>query len=50
MGQWIQDGKRNIFETNLIIKDLDKDLTIESDDMDLDKLNYLSGKTVSYVE
>ncbi len=49
MGQWIQDGKRNIFETNLIIKDLDKDLTIESDDMDLDKLNYLSGKTVSYV-
>jgi glucose-6-phosphate isomerase len=24
-------------------------LTIESDDMDLDKLNYLSGKTVSYV-
>jgi glucose-6-phosphate isomerase (EC 5.3.1.9) len=49
MGQWIQDGKRNIFETNLIIKELGKDLTIENDEVDLDKLNYLSGKTVSYV-
>ncbi|TFZ39658.1 glucose-6-phosphate isomerase [Soehngenia longivitae] len=49
MGQWIQDGKRNIFETNLIIKELNKDLTIGYEDMDLDKLNYLSGKTVSYV-
>ncbi|MBC7087395.1 MAG: glucose-6-phosphate isomerase [Tissierellales bacterium] len=49
MGQWIQDGKRNIFETNLIIKELGKDMTIENEEMDLDKLNYLSGKTISYV-
>jgi glucose-6-phosphate isomerase len=49
MGQWIQDGVRNIFETFLVIDHYQKDIIIPSDDVDLDKLNYLSGKKLSEV-
>ncbi|PAT02686.1 glucose-6-phosphate isomerase [Candidatus Izimaplasma bacterium ZiA1] len=49
LGQYIQDGERHIFETVLnVIKPL-SEITIESDPQDLDGLNYLTGKTVDYV-
>jgi glucose-6-phosphate isomerase len=49
MGQYIQDGTRNIFETNLWIEKANKSLTIPDDDLNLDELNYVSGKNINYV-
>lgn len=49
MGQMIQDGRRNIFETVLLVREPDKDITIKEDISDLDGLNYLAGKTLSEV-
>ncbi|WP_162146850.1 glucose-6-phosphate isomerase [Acholeplasma granularum] len=48
LGQQIQDGKRTIFETVLTVKKLDK-LTIPFDENNLDQLNYIAGKEISYV-
>lgn len=48
LGQQIQDGKRIIFETVLNVKKTDK-LEIPYDQDDLDKLNYIAGKQLSYV-
>ena len=49
MGQYIQDGRRDLFETVLLVDDPRANLTIESDADDLDGLNYLAGKDVDYV-
>ena len=49
VGQMIQDGKRNLFETVLKVENADKDLTIMEDDENLDGLNYLAGKKMSFV-
>lgn len=49
VGQMIQEGKRNLFETVLEIENPNKDLTIKEEKEDLDGLNYLSGKTMSFV-
>ena len=49
LGQLIQDGKRNLFETVVNIEKPKYDLTIPTDSEDLDGLNYIAGKTVDYV-
>lgn len=49
MGQYIQDGRRNIFETVIKVSDSGLDMMIEEDDLNLDGLNYLKGKTMNYV-
>lgn len=49
MGQYIQDGMRNLFETVISVNNPNSDITIEADKDDLDGLNYLAGKNVSYV-
>lgn len=49
MGQWIQDGRRNIFETTLNIEKPKKDLAVKKDEDNLDKLNFLEGKTIDYI-
>ncbi|NLY19924.1 MAG: glucose-6-phosphate isomerase [Tissierellia bacterium] len=49
MGQMIQDGRRNLFETNIIVKDDSVKLKLEYDDEDLDGLNYLVDKTLDEV-
>jgi len=49
MGQYIQDGMRNIFETVLNIEQPVRDITIKEDKDNIDQLNFLSGKTVDYV-
>lgn len=49
MGQYIQEGRRNLFETVISIKNPKTDITIKSDEDNLDGLNYLSGKTLDYV-
>ncbi len=49
LGQYIQDGRRNLMETVLHIKKYPSDIKIKRDDDNLDGLNYLEGKTVGYV-
>lgn len=49
MGQYIQDGVRNIFETNLWVEKTKKTLTIPEDELNLDELNYIAGKNINFV-
>lgn len=49
LGQWIQDSRRNIFETTLNIEKPRKDFKIKKDKDNLDKLNFLEGKTMDYI-
>ncbi len=49
MGQWIQDGVRNIFETFMVVDHYHRDIEIPTSDLNLDKLNYMAGKTLSEV-
>ena len=49
MGQYIQEGRRNLFETVVSIEEPNSDITIPSDDDNLDGLNYLAGKGLDYV-
>ncbi len=49
MGQYIQDGRRNLFETILNVENSDKDIVIKKETEDLDGLNYLEGKGLSFV-
>ena len=49
MGQYIQEGRRNLFETVINIKMPNSDITIHPDDDNLDGLNYLAGKGLDYV-
>ncbi len=49
MGQYIQDGKRLLFETVLNVENCKRNITISSEEVDLDGLNYLAGKTVDFV-
>ena len=49
LGQYIQDGRRNLFETVINIEETRKDIILKADEDNLDGLNYLEGKTLSYV-
>ena len=49
MGQFVQDGARIMFETVVNIEDNGRDIVIEKEDNDGDGLNFLAGKTMSYV-
>ncbi len=49
MGQWIQQGRRNIIETFVIIDGGEPDLKIPGAENDLDELNYLQGKPLTEV-
>ncbi|MFA6801666.1 MAG: glucose-6-phosphate isomerase, partial [Acholeplasmataceae bacterium] len=49
LGQYIQDGERHLFETVIKVNDLDCDTVIPTDPKDLDQLNYIAGKKLSYV-
>ena len=49
MGQFIQDGARTLFETVINIERSREEIIIEEEPVDLDGLNYLSGKTVDFV-
>ncbi|AYE34669.1 glucose-6-phosphate isomerase [Clostridium septicum] len=49
MGQFIQEGSRIMFETVLNVEKVRKEMTIEKAEGDLDGLNFLSGKTIDFV-
>ena len=48
IGQFIQDGTRNLFETVLWINEARSEVTVEEMEGDLDGLNYLAGKTMQF--
>ena len=47
--QFVQDGTRIMFETVVTIADNGDDIVIEKEENDGDGLNFLAGKTMSYV-
>ncbi len=49
MGQYIQDGLRNLFETVIYVENSKEDITIGEDKDNVDGLNFLAGKTVDFV-
>lgn len=49
MGQYIQEGLRNIFETVINIENPTKNFAIEEDKDNVDGLNFLAGKTMDFV-
>ena len=49
MGQYIQDGRRNLYETVINIENPEKNIQINIDEDDLDGLNYLTDKTLDFV-
>lgn len=49
LGQYIQEGLRNMFETVISVDKTKYKLEIPSDNDNFDKLNYLAGKPLDYV-
>ncbi len=49
LGQYIQDGKRNLFETVISVEKTKYNVVLEKDEQNLDKLNYLAGKNIEYI-
>jgi glucose-6-phosphate isomerase len=49
MGQFIQDGQRTMFETVLNLEKSSHEITMEEEEVDLDGLNYLAGKSVDFI-
>lgn len=49
MGQYIQEGMRNLFETVVHIEDAPGKVLIEADEQNIDGLNFLAGKDLHFV-
>lgn len=49
MGQFIQDGARIMFETVINVEEPRETVVIGKEEVDLDGLNYLAGKTMDFV-
>lgn len=49
LGQFIQDGSSNHFETVLNVEEPELDIVLEAEENDLDGLNYLAGQTMNFV-
>lgn len=49
MGQYIQDGKRNLFETVINVLEPNTDIKVKTDEDNVDGLNFLAGKTMDYI-
>ena len=50
LGQMIQQGQRNLFETMIRFDGPENSMTIMGDVQDLDGLNYLEGKELAFVD
>lgn len=49
MGQYIQEGRRNLFETVVLFDKPKRELLLGTDPENVDGLNFLSGKSMDYV-
>ena len=49
LGQYMQDGRRVLLETVLEVEESKLDITIKADEHNVDNLNFLEGKTISFI-
>ena len=49
LGQYVQDGQRNLFETVISVEDIGASFTIPNDPANVDGLNFISGKSLDFV-
>ena len=49
LGQYVQDGKRNLFETVISVKNPGAKFVIPNDEANVDGLNFISGYDLDYV-
>ncbi len=49
MGQFIQDGQRTMYETVINLEKSTCEVVLEKEEVDLDGLNYLAGKSVDFI-
>ena len=49
LGQYVQDGQRNLFETVISVENNGASFEIPHDDANVDGLNFLAGKELDYV-
>lgn len=49
MGQYIQEGERILFETVISVAKAEREVLVPKDNDDLDKLNFLAGKNLDFV-
>jgi glucose-6-phosphate isomerase len=49
LGQYVQEGRRDLFETVIKVDKPRHELKIEMEENDLDGLNYLAGQTIDFV-
>lgn len=49
LGQFVQEGKKVLFETVLEVETPSEDLTVTEDPANLDNMNYLTGKSYDWV-
>ena len=49
LGQYIQDGRRTLFETVVLIDEPKHQITLGKDPTDVDGLNYLEGRTMAFI-
>lgn len=49
LGQYVQEGLRNLFETVITVENPTSNITIGEDKDNVDGLNFLAGKTVDFV-
>ena len=49
IGQYIQDGMRNLFETVIWVENANTELTVPNDEANVDGLNFASGKTMQFM-
>lgn len=49
MGQYIQEGRRNLFETVLSVTNTQRNVVLPADDENLDGLNFLAGKRIDEI-
>lgn len=48
IGQYIQEGRRDIFETVINVENVRYEVAIPSDEKDLDGLNFIAGETIDF--
>lgn len=49
LGQYMQDGRRNIFETVLHVQETNQNITLKKDEQNADNLNYLAGESIHHI-
>lgn len=49
LGQYIQEGRKNLFETVINIEEQETNIKVHFDEDNVDELNYLEGKDMDYI-